>query len=68
MYKKSEATEVIKLIFQMWSNTTSHSVKRLYIDNKEEYVMLELQLFLREQRIIHETSTSHIYRQTGCAE
>ena len=33
----------------MWSNTTSHPVKRLHTDNGGEYVILELQSFLREQ-------------------
>jgi len=59
--KKSEATDVIKSIFQMWSNTTSHLVKRLYTDNGREYITLELQFFLREQEIIYETSTLYIY-------
>jgi len=49
----------------MWSNTTSHPVKRLHTDNKGEYVTLELQFFLREQEIIYETSTSYIHQQNG---
>ena len=61
LYKKSEAIEGIKSIFWMWSNTTSHPVKRLYTDNRGEYVTLELKSFLREQGIIYETSTSHVY-------
>jgi len=52
----------------MWSNTTSYSVKRLYTDNEEEYIISELQSFLREQRIIHEISILYIYQQNGCAE
>jgi len=59
--KKSEAADAIKSIFQMWSNTTSHPVKRLHTNNRGEYVISELQSFLREQEIIYETSTSHIY-------
>jgi len=27
LYKKSDATEAIKAVFQLWSNTTFHSVK-----------------------------------------
>jgi len=52
----------------MWSNTTPHSVKRLHTDNREEHVMVDLQFFLREQEIIHETRTSYIYQQNGHAE
>ena len=59
--KKSEAVDVIKSIFQMWSNTTFHSVKRLHTDNGEEYIISELQSFLREQGIIHETSILHVH-------
>jgi len=59
--KNSEAVEVIKLIFQMWSNTISHSVKRLHTNNGREYVILELQSILREQNIIYEISTLHIH-------
>ena len=58
----------MKSIFQMWSNTTSHPVKRLHTDNKGEYVTLELKSFLREQEIIHKTSIPHIYQQNGHAE
>ena len=60
LHKKSEAVEAIKLIFWMQSNITSYLVKRLHIDNGREYIMLELQFFLREQEIIHKTST-YIY-------
>ena len=66
--KKSEATEAIKSIFQMWLNITSYLVKRLHTDNRKEYITLELQSFLREQEIIHETSTLYIHQQNGCAE
>jgi len=52
----------------MWSNTTSHPVKRLHTDNKGEYVTLELQFFLREQEIIYETSTPYIHQQNGHIE
>ena len=45
----------------MWSNTTFYSVKRLHTDNGEEYIILELQSFLREQGIIHETSIPHVH-------
>ena len=62
LHKKSEAIEVIKSIFKMWSNTTFYSVKRLYTDNRREYVTLELQFFLKEQEIIYKTSTSHIHQ------
>ena len=37
LYKKSEAVEAIKSIFQMWSDTTFHSVKILYTNNEKEY-------------------------------
>ena len=49
----------------MWSNSTSHPVKRLHTDN---YVTLELQSFLREQGIIHETSIPYVHQQNGHAE
>jgi len=52
----------------MWSNTTFNPMKRLHTDNKREYIMSELQFFLREQGIIYETSTSHVYQQNSCAE
>jgi len=55
LYKKSKAAEAIKSIFWMWSNTTSHSIKRLHTNNREEYIIVELQSFLREQEIIYET-------------
>ena len=61
LHKKFEATDTIKSIFWMWSNTTSHPMKRLHTDNKGEYVMLELQFFLREQEVIYETSTLYVY-------
>ena len=68
LHKKSEAVKAIKLIFQMWLNTTFYSVKKLHIDNRGEYVISELQSFLREQKIIHKTSTPYIYQQNGCAK
>jgi len=52
----------------MWSNTTSHPMKRLHTNNGGEYVISELQFFLRKQEIIHETSTLHIHQQNGHAE
>ena len=66
--KKSEAADAIKSIFQMWPNTTFHSVKRLHTDNREEYVISELQSFLREQDVIHEISTSYVHQQNGHAK
>jgi len=68
LYKKSEATDVAKSIFWMWSNTTSHSVKKLYTDNGGEYITLKLQSFLKEQEFINETITLHIHQQNGYAE
>ena len=68
LYKKSKATEVIKLIFQMWLNTTSHPVRRLHTDNGGGYIMSELQFFLREKKIIHETSTLYVHQQNGHAK
>jgi len=50
----------------MWLNITSHSIKKLYTDNGGEYVILKLQFFLREQEIIHKTST--VYQQNGHAK
>ena len=61
LYKNFEAVKVVKFISWMWLNTTSHSVKRLYTDNEEEYIISELQSFLRKQEIICETSTSYVY-------
>jgi len=55
--KKSNAAEAIKAVFQLWSNTTFHSVKRLHTDNGGEYMTSKLQSFLHEQGIVHETST-----------
>ena len=52
----------------MWPNTTSYPVKRLHTDNRGEYITWELQFFLREQRIIYETSTLYIYQQNSHAE
>ena len=43
-------------------------MKRLYTDKEEEYIILELQSFLREQEIIHETSTPYVYQQYSCAK
>jgi len=56
LHKKSDAAEAIKAVFWLWSNTTSHSVKCLHTDNGGEYMTLELQSFLHEQGIVHETS------------
>ena len=61
MRKKSDAVEAIKAVFWLWSNTISHSVKRLYTDNGGEYMTLELQFFLREQGIVHKTSIPHVH-------
>jgi len=68
LHKKSKSMEAIKSIFQMWSNTTSHLVKILHTDNRREYLMLDLQFFLREQEIIYKTSTLHIHQQNSCAK
>jgi len=57
LHKKSDAAEAIKAVLWLWSNTTSHSVKRLHTDNGREYMTLELQFFLCEQGIVYETST-----------
>ena len=43
-------------------------VKRLHTNNREEYIILELQSFLREQEIIHKTSTLFVYQQNSCAK
>ena len=59
--KKSHAAKAIKAVFWLWSNTTSHFVKRLHTDNGGEYMTLELQFFLHEQGIVHETSTPHVH-------
>jgi len=63
--KKSDAAEAIKAVFWLWSNTTSHSVKRLHTDNGGEYMTSELQSFLCEQGIVHETSTPQVHQQNG---
>jgi len=68
LHKNSEAVEAIKSIFWMWLNITSHPMKRLHTNNGGEYVMSELQFFLREQGIIHKTSTPHVHQQNGCTE
>ena len=47
----------------MWSNTIFYSVKRLYTDNRREYIMLKLKSFLRKQGIIYKTSTLHMCQQ-----
>ena len=65
LHKKSDAAEAIKAVFQLWSNTTSHSVKRLHTDNGGEYMTSELQSFIYEQGIVHKTSTPHIHQQNG---
>jgi len=66
--KKSDPVEAIKAVFQLWSNTTSHSIKCLHTDNGGEYMTSELQSFLCEQGIVHETSTPHVHQQNGQAE
>ena len=63
--KKSDATEAIKAIFWLWSNTTSHFVKCLYTNNGEEYMISKLQSFLHVQEIVHETSIPHIHQKNG---
>jgi len=68
LHKKSDAAEAIKAIFWLWSNTTSHSVKCLHTDNGREYMTLELQFFLCEQGIVHETSTPHVHQQNSQEE
>jgi len=65
IYKKSEAVDAIKSIFQMWSNTTFYSVRRLHTDNGREYVISELQSFLREQGIIYKTSIPYVHQQNS---
>jgi len=49
----------------MWSNIIFYSIKRLHTDNGREYIMLELKSFLREQGIIHKTSTPHVCQQNS---
>jgi len=68
LHKKSDAAEAIKAVFWLWSNTTSHFVKYLHTDNREEYMTSELQSFLHEQRIVYKTSTPHVYQQNGQAK
>jgi len=68
LHKKSDAAEAIKAVFWLWLNTTSYSVKRLHTDNGGEYITSELQSFLREQGIVHETSTPYVHQQNGRAE
>jgi len=63
--KKSDVAKAIKAVFWLWSNTTSHSVKRLHTDNRKEYMTSELQSFLYEQGIVHETSTPYVYQQNS---
>jgi len=63
--KKSDAAEAIKAVFQLWSNTTFHSVKHLHTDNGGEYMILELQSFLCKQEIVYETSIPHIHQKNG---
>ena len=65
LHKKSDTIEAIKAVFQLWPNTTSHSIKCLHTDNRGEYMTLELQSFLHEQRIVHETSTLYVHQQNG---
>ena len=43
-------------------------MKRLHTNNKGEYIMLELQSFLRGQEIIYENNTSYIYQKNGYTE
>ena len=66
--KKSEAAEAVKSIFHMWSNITFYPMKRLHTDNEEEYVMSELQFFLRKQGVIYKTNILHVHQQNGYAE
>lgn len=66
--KNSKAVEAIKSIFQIQLNTAFNSVKILHTDNRGEYVLLELQPFLKKQGIIYETSKFHVYQQNSCVE
>jgi len=68
LHKKSDAAEAIKAVFQLWLNTTSYSVKCLHTNNRGEYMTLELQSFLCEQGIVHETSIPYVHQQNGQAE
>jgi len=65
LHKKSDTAKAIKAIFQLWLNTTSHSVKYLHTDNGGEYMTSELQSFLCEQGIIHKTSTPYVHQQNS---
>ena len=40
----------------------------LHTDDGGKYVIPELQSFLREQEIIHETSTPNVHQQNGHAK
>jgi len=59
--KKSDAAEAIKAVFWLWLNTTFHFVKCLHTDNGGEYIISELQSFLREQEIVYETIIPHVH-------
>jgi len=65
LHKRSDAAKAIKAVFWLWSNTTSYSVKCLYTDNREEYMTSELQFFLHEQGIVHETSMPYVHQQNS---
>jgi len=52
----------------MWSNITFYPMKRLHTDNEGEYVMSELQFFLRKQGVIYKTNILHVHQQNGYAE
>jgi len=65
LHKKSDTAKAIKAVFQLWLNTTSHSVKCLHTGNGGEYITSELQSFLCEQGIIHKTSTLYVHQQNG---
>jgi len=58
----------IKILVFKHTMTTFYLIKRLYTDNKEEYIISELQFFLKKQKVIHKTSTPHVYQQNGYAK
>jgi len=60
LHKKSNAAEVIKAVF-CGQKTAFYSVKCLHTDNRGEYITSELQSFLHEQGIVHETSILYVY-------
>lgn len=65
---KSEVTERFKEFMAWVEKQTGEKVKVLRTDNGKEYVNRQLENFLRENGIIHQTTVTYTPEQNGVAE